>query len=136
MNDVQRVALSSELTVGEEIEAWHQGRLFHRGTVSRTIPSTDLFWITESETGTRRLIDLAALVVLRLPPHGGSRADGGARADGATAAIPAAAPVQAAPVRTAPVKTAPVRTVLPAARDGYAPALRVPLFQEPGMAAR
>lgn len=100
MNDVQRVALSSELSVGEEIEAWHQGRLFHRGTVSRTIPSTDLFWITESKTGTRRLIDLEALVVLRLP------------------------------------KTAPVKAVLPHARDGHAPALRIPLFQEPGMAAR
>ncbi|RNL56362.1 hypothetical protein [Arthrobacter oryzae] len=107
--EAQRVTVSSELSVGEEIEAWHRGRLFHRGTVSRTAPSTDLFWITEATTGMRRLIDLEALVILRVPAGGGPHAGAaGAKAGTAKAAT--------------------------AGATGR-PASRAPLFQEPGFAA-
>ncbi len=64
--EVRQVRSSSELSVGDEIEAWHNGKLFHRGRVSQTVASMDLFWIVDGRTGTRRLIDLEALVILRV----------------------------------------------------------------------
>ena len=63
--EARQVHSSSELSVGDEIEAWHNGKLFHRGRVSQTVASMDLFWIVDSRTGTRRLIDAEALVILR-----------------------------------------------------------------------
>jgi hypothetical protein len=60
------VRTSSELSVGEEIEAWHKGRLFHRGRVTETIPTTDLFWIVDSRTGARKLLDVEALEIVRV----------------------------------------------------------------------
>ena len=60
------VRTCSELSAGEEIEAWHKGRLFHRGRVTETIPSTDLFWIVDSRTGARKLLDLEALEIVRV----------------------------------------------------------------------
>lgn len=60
------VRTSSELSVGEEIEAWHKGRLFHRGRVTETIPTTDLFWIVDSRTGSRKLLDVEALEIVRV----------------------------------------------------------------------
>ncbi|WP_426978952.1 hypothetical protein ACQCSU_06635 [Pseudarthrobacter sp. O4] len=63
--EARQVHSSSELSVGDEIEAWHNGKLFHRGRVSQTVASIDLFWIVDSRTGARRLIDVEALVILR-----------------------------------------------------------------------
>ncbi|MFF1382081.1 hypothetical protein ACFVWT_00805 [Arthrobacter sp. NPDC058288] len=60
------VRTCSELSAGEEIEAWHKGRLFHRGHVAETIPSTDLFWIVDSRTGARKLLDVEALEIVRV----------------------------------------------------------------------
>ncbi|KIS26299.1 hypothetical protein TV39_16830 [Arthrobacter sp. SPG23] len=60
------VRTSSELSAGEEIEAWHRGRLFHRGLVTETIPSADLFWIVDSRTGARKLLDVEALEIVRV----------------------------------------------------------------------
>lgn len=60
------VRTCSELSAGEEIEAWHKGRLFHRGRVAETIPSTDLFWIVDSRTGARKLLDVEALEIVRV----------------------------------------------------------------------
>lgn len=60
------VRACSELSVGEEIEAWHNGRLFHRGRVTEIIPSTDLFWIMDSRTGARKLLDVEALEIVRV----------------------------------------------------------------------
>lgn len=62
------IRTSSELSVGEEIEAWHKGRLFHRGRVTETIPTTDLFWIVDSRTGARKLLDVEALEIVRAEP--------------------------------------------------------------------
>jgi hypothetical protein len=63
--DARRVRSGAELSAGEEIEAWHNGKLFHRGRVVQTVASMDLVWIMDSRTGARRLIDVEALVVLR-----------------------------------------------------------------------
>lgn len=70
VKEARRINACTELTVGDEIEAWHNGRLFHRGTVSRTVASTDLFWIRDSRTGTQRLIDFEALAIMRVPASG------------------------------------------------------------------
>jgi len=65
VEEARHIRSSSELNVGDEIEAWHNGKLFHRGTVTQTVAAMDLFWILDSRTGTRRLIDVEALVILR-----------------------------------------------------------------------
>jgi hypothetical protein len=57
----------AELSAGEEIEAWHRGRLAHRGTVASTLEEIDLFWIIDARTGARRLLDLEQLSVRRIP---------------------------------------------------------------------
>lgn len=59
------VRTCAELSAGQEIEAWHKGRLFHRGRVTETIPSTGLFWIVDSRTGARKLLDVEALEIVR-----------------------------------------------------------------------
>jgi hypothetical protein len=61
------VKSSAELAVGDEVEAWHRGRLAHRGTVSSTLRDLDLFWIIDARTGARRLLDLEQLSVRRVP---------------------------------------------------------------------
>jgi hypothetical protein len=55
----------SELSAGDNIEAWHKGRLFHRGRVTRILPSTGLFWIEDSRSGSNKLLDVEALDVVR-----------------------------------------------------------------------
>lgn len=61
------VQSSAELAIGDQIEAWHRGRLAHQGTVSSTFQDIDLFWIIDARTGTRRLLDLEQLSVRRVP---------------------------------------------------------------------
>ncbi|MFF2316415.1 hypothetical protein ACFVTE_09115 [Arthrobacter sp. NPDC058097] len=66
--DVTReVQSSAELAIGDQVEAWHRGRLAHQGTVTSTIQDIDLFWIIDARTGTRRLLDLEQLSVRRVP---------------------------------------------------------------------
>ncbi|GAC1599359.1 MAG: hypothetical protein NVS3B6_08570 [Pseudarthrobacter sp.] len=48
---------AAELTVGQEIEAWHGGQLAHRGKVSNTLRSMNLFWVYDAAAGTGRLLD-------------------------------------------------------------------------------
>lgn len=55
----------SELSPGEEIEAWRSGRLIHRGRVSYTLPSMSMAWIIDARNGTRSLLDLEDLEVVR-----------------------------------------------------------------------
>ena len=100
--DEQQVLSCEELSVGDQIEAWHNGRLFHRGEVIRTVAATDLFWILDERTGTRRLIDAEALVIRRT-------------------AVPAA--------RRGPEP--PARAVTGTSAVQPAPASQVPLFQAP-----
>ena len=93
----QQVLSCEELSVGDGIEAWHNGRLVHRGEVIRTVAATDLFWILDGRTGVRRLIDAGTLVIRR-------------------AAVPAANPDPAAP--EAAVPAVPSTPAVPAS---YAP---------------
>ncbi|MET1064830.1 MAG: hypothetical protein ABWX85_07645 [Arthrobacter sp.] len=101
----RQVHSCEELSVGDQIEAWHNGKLFHRGTVARTVAATGLFWIMDERTGGRRLIDAEALVILRV-------------------AVPAAP--HGSTARSAVVGSPPRVTPAPAA-----PASHVPLFQAP-----
>jgi hypothetical protein len=54
------------LTHGDHIEAWHQGRLLHRGKVSQTLPTMGMFWIVCARTGVRKLVDLEASEIIRV----------------------------------------------------------------------
>ena len=110
----QQVTSCEELSVGDQIEAWHNGKLFHRGEIIRTVAATDLFWILDDRTGTRRLIDAEVLVIRRVAVPGarnGSDAQCGSAAAGR------------APGRPASEAPAPAR-----------PASHVPLFQAPSLA--
>ncbi|WP_346958635.1 hypothetical protein [uncultured Arthrobacter sp.] len=60
-----------ELAAGDEIEAWHNGKLFHRGRVTQTIPLMELFWILDARTGARKLLDVEALEIVRCAPAAG-----------------------------------------------------------------
>lgn len=51
------------LAEGQFIEAWHNGRLYHRGTVVKTVAGTELFWL-QDETGNRRLLDMESLEIV------------------------------------------------------------------------
>lgn len=70
--ETQRVH-TVQLHTGDHIEAWHNGKLFHRGRVTHLVPALDLFWILDARTGTRRLLDPEALEIVRVmeaPPAG------------------------------------------------------------------
>ena len=120
--------------MGDQIEAWHNGKLFHRGEVIRTVAATDLFWILDERTGTRRLIDAEVLVIRRV-------------------AVPAARyrfaatdrPTPTATAHTSATGTATAHTsATGAARTSgrpasaapapVVPASHVPLFQAPSLA--
>jgi len=96
----------SDLAVGEEIEAWHKGRLFHRGSVTETIPSTDLFWIVDSRTGARKLLDVEALEIVRVERTVPVEA---ARAEPVTARPARPEPAKPAAARPEPAKPAAAR---------------------------
>lgn len=51
------------LKQGDYIEAWHNGRLYHQGTVVKTVAGTDLFWLND-QTGTRRLLDMESMEIV------------------------------------------------------------------------
>jgi hypothetical protein len=78
VNEDRLVHSCSELSPGDEIEAWRAGRLIHRGRVSYTLPSMGMVWIIDARNGTRSLLDLEDLEVARLthspavvdPPNG------------------------------------------------------------------
>ncbi len=55
-----------QLTIGDYIEAWHNGKLYHQGRVTDVVPKLDLFWILDARTGTRRLLDPEALEIIKV----------------------------------------------------------------------
>ena len=55
--------LTGQLRIGDQIEAWHNGKLFHRGRVMDVVPALELFWILDARTGTRKLLDPEALEI-------------------------------------------------------------------------
>jgi hypothetical protein len=58
----------SELKTGEELQAWHKGKLYHSGTVLRTIPSLGLITLKTPEGN--RLLDAHILDIARAPASG------------------------------------------------------------------
>ena len=110
----QQVTSCGELSVGDEIEAWHNGKLFHRGEVIRTVAATDLFWILDERTGARRLIDAEVLVIRRV-------------------AVPAARSSSAATDRSSGARRASGRPAAEAPAP-VVPASHLPLFQAPSLA--
>ncbi|KRE54852.1 hypothetical protein ASG92_24390 [Arthrobacter sp. Soil736] len=56
----------AQLSAGEEIEAWHNGRIFHRGSVIGMVPDLGLFWIMDARTGGRKLLDMAEFEIIRV----------------------------------------------------------------------
>lgn len=56
---------NSELTSGDYLEAYYKGTLVHRGEVTEIAPNHELFWMMDVLTGSRRLVDIAELEVLR-----------------------------------------------------------------------
>jgi hypothetical protein len=106
VDEARQIRSSADLNVGDEIEAWHNGKLFHRGPVTQTVTGVDLFWILDARTGTRRLIDAEALVILR--------------------------PAGPGPAKTPP--RAPVHTSTHASTDTSPRSAHMPLFQAPSLA--
>lgn len=72
----QSIRSAAELSAGDEVEAWHNGRLFHRGPVLRVLPSVGLFWIRDGRSGSRRLLDLEAFDVVRVGAGNGTAGGG------------------------------------------------------------
>jgi hypothetical protein len=56
-----------ELASGDAIEAFCNGTLVHRGPVTETAPEQGLFWILDTLTGNRRLLDMSELEIVRMP---------------------------------------------------------------------
>lgn len=56
-----------QLRIGDFIEAWHRGKLFHAGRVTDVVPALELFWIMDARTGTRKLLDPEALEIRHVP---------------------------------------------------------------------
>lgn len=67
MAAVAGVRACSELAVGDQIEARYGGRVLHRGPVLAVVPALELFWILDTRTRTRQLLDLEMLHVLKCP---------------------------------------------------------------------
>jgi hypothetical protein len=57
----------ADLSVGDQINAWQGGRLFHTGIITDLLPAMSLFWIREPALGERRLVDMSELQITRLP---------------------------------------------------------------------
>lgn len=57
----------ADLSVGDEINAWQGGCLFHTGIITDVFPSMGLFWIREQALGERRLLDMSELQITRVP---------------------------------------------------------------------
>ncbi|WP_223257134.1 hypothetical protein [Arthrobacter globiformis] len=54
------------LSPGDLVEARYNGRLYYEGKVTETVPVLGMFWILETRTGTRKLLDPLAFHVIRL----------------------------------------------------------------------
>lgn len=56
--DKPLICSTSALSTGDWILATYKGTLVHLGQVTDIVPNQDLFWIRDSLTGSRRLLDL------------------------------------------------------------------------------
>lgn len=61
------IASCQELAPGDVVEAFYRSTLVHRGPVTDTAPDQGLFWILDTLTGSRRLLAMSELEIVRLP---------------------------------------------------------------------
>lgn len=66
--DRRVVGSCSELVSGDAIEAFFENTLIHRGPVTETDPEYGRFWILDTLTGSRCLLDIFELEIVRIPP--------------------------------------------------------------------
>jgi hypothetical protein len=71
MISIDHVVIGScdELEPVDAIEAFYKNTLVHRGPVTEIAPERGLFWILDTLTGSRRLLEISELSVVRLPVH-------------------------------------------------------------------
>jgi hypothetical protein len=82
--------LFADIAVGDEIQAWHNGKIYFQGTALSLIPSLDLITIECGRTGAARLVDASVLRVTKAIPllEVGNINAGPARDDGRAAKSP------------------------------------------------
>ena len=68
-NDDIVIDSCDELSPGDSIEAFYGSTLVHRGPITHIAPAQGLFWILDTLTGSRRLLDISELEIVRLPAH-------------------------------------------------------------------
>jgi len=61
---------TKELSTGDWVSATYKGVLVHLGQVTEIAPSHELFWIVDSLTGSRRLLDLVEFGITRTQAPG------------------------------------------------------------------
>ncbi|MFF2318193.1 hypothetical protein ACFVTE_18235 [Arthrobacter sp. NPDC058097] len=66
-NDHFVIGSCSELAPGDAVEAFYKNTLVYRGPVTEIAPAQGLFWILDTLTGSRRLLDIAEFSIVRLP---------------------------------------------------------------------
>jgi hypothetical protein len=59
------ISSNRELTSGECVKAYYKDTLVHRGEVTDIAPNPDLFWLLDVLTGSRKLVDIAELEIVR-----------------------------------------------------------------------
>ena len=57
-----------ELRPGDAVEAYCNGRMVHRGPIVDAVPQCGLLWILDTVTGSRHLLHMSEVEVVRLPP--------------------------------------------------------------------
>lgn len=66
-NDLVVIGSCDELAAGDAVEAFYKDTLVHRGPVTDVAPERGLFWILDTLTGSRRLLDVSEFEIVRLP---------------------------------------------------------------------
>jgi hypothetical protein len=61
-------SLLEDIGVGDEIQAWHNGKIYIQGMVLSLIPSLDLITLKCGRTGAARLIDAGVLQITSASP--------------------------------------------------------------------
>lgn len=69
-----RVTACTELSPGDQVEAWYGGLPCHRGPVTELAPEAGAFWIMDALSGGRKILDLENFHVVRVPLPPGAQA--------------------------------------------------------------
>lgn len=68
-NDFTAIGSCSELAPGDAIEVFYKSSLVHLGPVTEIVPGHGVFWILDTLTGRRCLLELSEIEIVRLPAH-------------------------------------------------------------------